>query len=83
MISARLPMIMLAVILTAPGCARHPAPTSDAAGPTSAPAGHALSTAGPAAAGISKVLIIAEENHGYDQVIGSPAAPYPNELANS
>jgi phospholipase C len=83
MISARLPVILLAVILTAPGCARHPVPTSDTVGPTSAPAGHAPSTAGPAAAGISKVLIIAEENHGYDQVIGSLAAPYLNELATT
>ncbi|HEY0536430.1 MAG TPA: alkaline phosphatase family protein [Actinoplanes sp.] len=28
-----------------------------------------------------KVMIIAEENHGYEQVIGSPHAPYLNRLA--
>jgi hypothetical protein len=28
-----------------------------------------------------KVMIIAEENHGYGQVIGNPAAPYLNQLA--
>src|SRR4051794_28531987 len=28
-----------------------------------------------------KVMIIAEENHGYDQIIGSPRAPYLNRLA--
>lgn len=29
----------------------------------------------------SKVLLIAEENHDFDQIIGDPAAPYLNELA--
>lgn len=29
----------------------------------------------------SKVLIIAEENHGYGEIIGSPDAPYINQLA--
>jgi phosphatidylinositol-3-phosphatase len=28
-----------------------------------------------------KVMVIAEENHGYDQVIGNPHAPYLNKLA--
>ncbi len=35
----------------------------------------------PAADPGRKVMIIAEENHGYRQIIGSPAAPYLNELA--
>ncbi|MGA5299759.1 alkaline phosphatase family protein [Nucisporomicrobium flavum] len=41
------------------------------------------SSAAPPKAGYSKVLVIAEENHGYDQVIGSPDAPYLNELART
>ena len=28
-----------------------------------------------------KVMIIAEENHGYDQIIGNPHAPFLNQLA--
>jgi hypothetical protein len=28
-----------------------------------------------------KVMIIVEENHGYGQIIGRPAAPYLNRLA--
>jgi phosphatidylinositol-3-phosphatase len=30
-----------------------------------------------------KVLLIAEENHEYDQIIGDPRAPYVNELART
>jgi hypothetical protein len=38
----------------------------------------------PASPGrIDKVLIIAEENHGYDQIIGSARAPYLNRLAGA
>lgn len=38
-------------------------------------------TAARPATGVTKVLMIAEENHGYDQIIGSPKAPYLNHLA--
>src|SRR3954463_1900625 len=34
-----------------------------------------------AAARTGKVLVIAEENHAYDRIIGSPQAPYLNALA--
>lgn len=37
----------------------------------------------PPVAGYSKVMMIAEENHAYDEIIGSPDAPYLNELAAS
>ncbi|MDP4284731.1 MAG: alkaline phosphatase family protein [Bacteroidota bacterium] len=29
------------------------------------------------------IIIVIEENHGYDQIIGSTSAPYINELANT
>src|SRR5664279_4090559 len=29
------------------------------------------------------VIVVIEENHGYDQLMGSPNAPYINELASS
>ena len=29
------------------------------------------------------VVVVIEENHGYNQIIGNPAAPYMNQLANS
>lgn len=51
--------------------------TATSAGVTSA---GATSRATTAAAG-RKVLVIAEENHGYDQIIGSPDAPFLNQLA--
>lgn len=35
-----------------------------------------------AATRYSKIMIIAEENHGYGQIVGSPDAPYINELAH-
>ena len=38
-------------------------------------------TAARPATGVTKVLMIAEENHGYDQIIGSAASPYLNHLA--
>lgn len=31
--------------------------------------------------GYAKVMVVVEENHGYDQIIGSPDAPYLNQLA--
>jgi phosphatidylinositol-3-phosphatase len=61
--------LMLAGTLAVTGCGRAgtPAPASAAA-----PVGH-----------VSKVLIIAEENHRYDQIIGARAAPYINQLART
>ncbi|MEV8510192.1 alkaline phosphatase family protein [Actinoplanes sp. NPDC051475] len=42
-----------------------------------------LPSTAPPAAGYTKVLVIAEENHEYDRIIGSPDAPYLNELART
>jgi hypothetical protein len=46
------------------------------------PTGAGASPAAPVSnQGITKVLMIAEENHGYGDVIGSPKAPYLTALA--
>jgi hypothetical protein len=68
-------------------------PATASAGPATASAGpttpRAATTAAPGAATARapvaqrKVLVIAEENHGYDQIIGDPAAPYLNRLADT
>jgi len=47
--------------------APEPAPTADRSPPAPDPG--------------RKVMVIAEENHGYGQVVGNPAAPYLNRLA--
>jgi phosphatidylinositol-3-phosphatase len=79
----------ISVALAAGGCqatASPPAaPTSGspAAPPTPAPS---ASPTGPASPGapvprFDHVVVAVFENHGFDQVIGAPSAPYLNELA--
>jgi hypothetical protein len=46
---------------------------------TAAPCG-SMSTQAPA---VNKLLVVVMENHGYSQVIGSPAAPHLNALAGA
>jgi phospholipase C len=58
--------MLLLTALAGTGCQR--------AAPTTVPAVHH-------AGAIRKVLVIAEENHSYAQIIGSPQAPYLNQLA--
>jgi phosphatidylinositol-3-phosphatase len=55
---------------TAPAWARHAASSPAVCGALAGRASH-----------ISHVIWIWEENHSYDQIIGSPAAPYLNNLA--
>jgi hypothetical protein len=76
---------LLVAGLVATGCGSptgNPATSSPAtsAAPTSSPATSRVASTSPAG---RKVLVIAEENHGYDQIIGSPAAPYLNQLAGT
>src|SRR5689334_15363323 len=74
--------LLLAAISTAaavigagtPGSAATPAGIS-----TAAPCG-SMSGQTPA---VDKLLVIVMENHGYSQVIGSPAAPHLNALAGA
>src|SRR4051794_4284223 len=61
---------LLAVAMVAGGCHRS-APEPQAS----------VSVSPPAPDPGRKVMVIAEENHGYDQIIGDPQAPYLNELA--
>jgi phosphatidylinositol-3-phosphatase len=57
-----------------------PTPTADSApSGTRPPAGVTSSATDPG----RKVMIIAEENHGYGQIVGSPRAPYLNQLATT
>src|SRR5689334_23021851 len=73
----------LAVLVCCPAAAS-PAPpaaataASPAAGTASAPTPAAGAASAPPPA---KVMVIAEENHTYDEVVGSPAAPYLSRLA--
>jgi phospholipase C len=60
-------VMLLVATLTATGCQR---------------AGSAATPAVRSTTGIQKVLLIAEENHSYAQIIGSRSAPYLNELAS-
>jgi phosphatidylinositol-3-phosphatase len=71
--------LVVAATLAIAGCTRAAAPVSPPS--STAPTGPA-SSAVPAV-GTSKVLLVAEENHGYDQIIGSPDAPYLNQLAGT
>lgn len=65
----------LVLALTIAGCsAPEPSPANTSAVP-------ALSA--PAADNRPKVLVIEEENKGYDQIIGAPDAPYLNQLATT
>jgi phosphatidylinositol-3-phosphatase len=67
---------------TIPSAAAAPASASpSASAPPSAAAPPAASA--PSAGPTNKVLLIAEENHGYDQIIGARDAPYINELART
>ena len=80
--------LVLSGVLLLTGCAR-PAggPPARASAPSSAaavaepvaPASSPTSTAAPGA--YSKVLLVAAENHDFEQIIGNPDAPYLNELA--
>jgi phosphatidylinositol-3-phosphatase len=51
-------------------------PATTAAPGTSAPGRTAPATRGP-----RRIVVVVEENHSYDQVIGSPEAPFLNRLA--
>ncbi|GGK78008.1 alkaline phosphatase family protein [Mangrovihabitans endophyticus] len=62
--------LAIGVILTAAAC-----------GQGGASPRQTLSVSPPAPGPGAKVMIIAEENHGYDQIIGNPRAPYLNRLA--
>lgn len=44
-------------------------------------AGQAAAPASPAIPRPEHVVVVVMENHGYDQIIGNPAAPYINRLA--
>jgi acid phosphatase len=63
-------VVALVALLVLAGCgAQGPATT-----PTSLPA--TTATPGP-----RRIVVVVEENHSYDQVIGSPEAPFLNRLA--
>jgi phosphatidylinositol-3-phosphatase len=80
-----------AAVLAAAACSPGAAPSGPPAAAPSVPAGAALSaqpstgSAPPPSAGTAtrprKVLLIAEENREYDEVVGDRDAPYLNQLA--
>jgi hypothetical protein len=90
---AVLPAAGLAVLLAAcgtGGSAPPPAASSSAPARSPAPASGAATSAAPATsppragalpAPPAHTVIVLEENHGYGEVIGSPQAPYLNQLA--
>ena len=78
-----------ALALLVGGCAQAPPPLTYPSSPP-LPTGSSLPGPGPGtgspsatAAKYSKVLVIAEENHSYGEIIGDPAAPYVTMLANT
>jgi hypothetical protein len=85
----RILTLALGSALAVTGCTRAPVPTPAVTAPavttsavtTPAVPASAVPTVVPTAVGITKVLMIAEENHEYGQIIGSAAAPYLNHLA--
>ncbi|MDT5032769.1 MAG: phosphatidylinositol-3-phosphatase [Actinoplanes sp.] len=78
--SPAVPIGFLTLLLVVAGCARTPAPAPAPAGTTEAVTRQSGS---PAAGRVSKILVIAEENHTYEQIGGSPRAPYLAGLART
>jgi phospholipase C len=73
--------LLAALLVVAAGCADRQGSVGTT--PTSAPATTARgapSTRRAAAAG-PRIIVVVEENHSFDQVIGSPEAPFLNRLA--
>jgi hypothetical protein len=79
--SALLAVLALAACSAPP--AGQPPPSVDQPSATSPPAARRSTPSSARAGGYSKVMVIAEENHAYDQIIGSPDAPYLNQLATT
>jgi hypothetical protein len=40
-------------------------------------------TSGPATTGPQRIIFVVEENHSFEQIIGSPQAPFLNRLATA
>jgi phosphatidylinositol-3-phosphatase len=80
-----LPVLLLALLALA-GCGggQGPASTTPTTPPatTAAPSTSAPGRTAPAAHGPRRIVVVVEENHSYDQVIGSPEAPFLNRLAS-
>ncbi len=67
---------MLGLLLIASACSPQPAPPHPTPSGT-APAGSA------AVPGYRHIVVVMEENHSYGQILGNPAAPYENHLAQT
>ena len=67
--------VLAALVVALSGCAPNPGttPTPSGAAHSNAPAAH---LSGP----VDHVVVVIEENHGFDQIAGSPQAPYLNSL---
>jgi phospholipase C len=74
--------LLLAVALAVASCSRTVSPVNPPS-PTKPPLSTSPTASAASGTDVSKVLLIAEENHGYDQIIGSPDAPYLNRLADA
>ena len=72
---------ILLLVLALPGCASHRG-TGPAQPTRSAPRAAPPTTTSPAAIRpIGRVVVVVEENHTFDQIIGSASAPFLNQLA--
>ena len=68
-------------LLVLAGCGGGPAPAATT--PTDPPTtmAGAASTSRPATKGPQRIIVLVEENHSFDQIIGSAQAPFINHLA--
>jgi phosphatidylinositol-3-phosphatase len=66
--------LLAGMLLVAAGCATGQGPVGTT--PTSPP-----TTAARGAASTGRIIVVVEENHSFDQVIGAPQAPFLNHLA--
>jgi acid phosphatase len=72
---------ILLLVLALPGCAGHrgtgPAQATRPAPGSTTPKSTSAAATGP----VARVVVVVEENHAFDQIIGSPSAPFLNQLA--
>jgi phosphatidylinositol-3-phosphatase len=86
---ARSTSIVVLVVLTLSGCggpggagpSQRTQPAAPRSSPTAPSAQGSATTRGGGSGQAPRVVVVVEENHAFDQIIGSPRAPFLNQLA--